>query len=790
MCAVLSAAAAVAATPATPAGPRSDEPPAPLIVTRFDDVADAPDGLTIRAALRQAASDPRDNVIRFDAAAVRAAGGTITLARPLIFAPPSDTETGNDLLDGGGADSSDTIPRVVVQASSLSLTAHRDINVLPEEAGTMPAPQTDRPPENDTDGRTAPTRRAVTIRAGAGASAVLVIRRGSLTVQNAVFRGGRERTALVTDGGRLQLDRCRVGGSGGPGVTAIGPARIEITGGLIAENRSHGIELYGEAQAHVTDAQVRNNTHAGLAAFASSQAVFQGGELTSNGQWGLIATDNASVRAEHVLIRRSGFANADAAEHARMELEDCRLTDGDRFGALAGGNAALILRRCTVSGHAMRGIESQAGADVDLRDCTIEDSGNFGIVLFGRSTLRAEGGAVRRNRGHGIAVRDQATADVRDCTFEGNEYSGIGAPDARDGGRLSARRCIFRGNGMRPIFRGPMHLDPLVPTVARIDGDRIRVRTVPRATVDLYADRVGEAARLLRTVTADETGAFDLTVGEAPPGEVITAAATTPDGQTSEYNVIGARPDRAILAALVARTGPLSDAAGGLEPAATVQRWRPGSRVVFRFDAQPDAHVEAYVRWFTGCLPAWTGGGIAVAAQFGRTEAAPAGAIVVPIRCAAADDDTVRGTGGTTFTQWDSSGFFTPSVRILLAAPPRGEPACPRVIVHEMCHALGLYHARVGLLSRMQGIPAAAPGYLNDFAPAPTFFDVAAIQMLYETRMDGPATFAQVSAAAPLRLAAGTADSVAIGSPAVSPSDRQPAPDVANTLSAPPASRR
>src|SRR5690606_2604336 len=122
-----------------------------------------------------------------------------------------------------------------------------------------------------------------------------------------------------------------------------------------------------------------------------------------------------------------------------------------------------------------------------------------GVVLFGRSRARIEGGSISRNRGHGVAIRDNAAADIADCTFEQNECSGVGAPDAADGGRVSVRRCVFRQNGMRPIFRGPMHVDPAVPTVAKIADDLVPVRATPRATIDLYADRAGEASRYLQT---------------------------------------------------------------------------------------------------------------------------------------------------------------------------------------------------------------------------------------------------------------------------------------------------
>jgi hypothetical protein len=354
---------------------------------------------------------------------------------------------------------------------------------------------------------------------------------------------------------------------------------------------------------------------------------------------------------------------------------------------------------------------------------------------------------IRGNRGHGLAVRDGAEAEVCDSIFEHNEFSGAGAPDASAGGRLSIRRCLFRGNGMRPIFRGPTHLDPIVPTTSEIRGDAVLASAAPFAEVDLYADRAGEASRFLETVTADARGEFRVSPAAARWPDVVTAAATTPDGHTSEFNVIAGPPSRAILAALLARAGPLSDAeTDRIDMRSAVHRWRTGTRVSFRFETPAPPHVRRGAEWFAGRIPVWTAGNIRVDLRQGPAAPNDEPALV-PIRYAPARDERLNGTGGTTYTRWDATGFFSAPIRIFLAEPEPGRPACPRVAIHEMCHALGLYHARVGLLSRLQGIPAPPPGYLNDFSPAPTFYDVTALQILYDNRLEGRVTLARLAAA-------------------------------------------
>jgi len=697
-CAVLFGRAALAPGqgPAGAAFFPSARPGPEFVVERLDDTSSNPSGLTLRDALERAARDPRDNLIRLAPGLRNSEARTIRLERPLVYSPPQGLRTGRDSLEGG---------------------AH-----------------------------------GLVIRAGADAPALLHVRGGALRLRNVTLEGGREHTILLADQASLELQDCRVTG-GGVGIVAVAGSRLQWLDGRIADHRLHGIELRDASFARIQGAIIESNAQAGLAALDRSTAALERCVVRNCGQWGITASNDAHVRAVRVELLSAGFANVDCGERSTAELEACRIADGPRFGMLAVGNSRLTARRCDVADNGWRGLELQGEAAAELCECTVERSGHFGIVLFGKSALRMQGGGVRRNRGHGLAIRDRAVAEISDCRFENNEYSGVGAPDAADGGRLYVRRCLFHANGMRPVCRGPIHIDPPVPTTARIASDLVVVRTAPHATVDLYADPVGEAARYLRSVTADAAGEFRLRLDEVPVGEVITAAATTADGHTSEFNVIAGPLDAAILSALLARTGPFSDSGGPLDPSASVQRWRRGTRVVFAFDEPPPRHIEAYVRWFLENLPGWVDRAIQVEARFGAAEPPAPGAAIVPIRYASPSDNRLNGTGGTTFTQWDASGYFDGTNSIVLARPDPGEQPCPRVAVHEMCHALGLYHARVGLLSRMQGLPPPPAGYINDFSPAPTFFDVAALHILYAREARGPANLAGLAAPSAASLA-------------------------------------
>lgn len=655
-----------------------------IVVDRADDGARQAGHLTLRQALDQAIADPQDNTIRIGVAPDTRGDVRIRLDRPLMLTAPDDAGTDTLLAD---------------------------------------------------------SRRA-TITVANDAQAVLFARNARLHLKGVALAGGRRHALALTDCDGVVLEDCAITGSAGAGIALFRGGRLDVRGGRIASNETHGVEAHGAWQVELSRTTLDANRQAALAVFDDGEATLATCTMSGAGRWGIAAVDRARVRASELDAAGAAFALADVSGSACVTLESSELHGGAKFGAIVADDGRLTMRACTLTRNSGRGLEVQGSAVVTLDDTTVERSGEFGIVLFGRAKLSARGGAISHNGGHGVAVRDHAEADVVDCAFEQNEFSGAGAPDGLDGGRLSLSRCTFHGNGMRPVFRGPLHIDPPVPIVERIDGDIVTVRCAPRSTVDLYSDRVGEATTFLRTMIADEHGRIRIDTTTVPAGEVIAAAATTVDGHTSEFNVVAARPDRHVLAALLARTGPYADDAGPVASSSGLHRWRPGTRVVFAFDHRPPPHIEQYLREFVASIRGWVGGTIDVDVRFGPGGETPKGVVIVPIRYVSYDDRDLDGAGGMTFTRWDALGYFTDPVRIVLSRPRPGSSmqACPRVAVHEIMHALGLFHGRVGLLSRMQGQATPPDGYVNDFSAAPTYFDVAALQRLYDPRVSGGAT--------------------------------------------------
>lgn len=648
--------------------------------------------INLSKALLLAGQDPRDNVIRFDPA-VFGSGSVIRLTSPII---PTE-RGGQDRLEG--------------PESNTLLTLDGS---MCEDAGIV-----------------------------LGDSA-------RFAISNVAIRGGQQRAILVKDQAQLVLVNVTITNEHGPGLALFGGARAELTRCRLQNARTHGLEIHGSCTASLNSVEITGNQQSGIAGFEQTTVEAEKCRLEGNGHWNLVLTGEAKANLEECTLTRARFANADISENSRLTTHACLFDSGERFGVFATGQSQAEVRFSKIVRHGSRGIEMQNSAQLVLEGSEVDSNRDYGVILFEQCSIRVAGSKFTRNQGHGVSLRGNASGDFRLCLFAGNRYSGLGCLDAHDGGKVLASQCLFENNGMRPIYRGPLHLDPLVPTPLSISDQTVDCLADPNAIIELYLDRAGEASRYLKTVRTDSRGRFQVSRSDVPAGWVMGATSTV-GGSTSEFNVIAGSLTPDVMGALLARTGPLSDTGGDTDLDGGLRRWRPGTKLVLHIPSPPSVAVERYARFVADHVSDWTCGALRAELCVGPSSGVlGSDAVIVPVQYMPADAAPLLGRGGVTFMKWDAQGYFISPMKILLASGKEPQETCPRVLAHEFGHVLGLCHARVGLLSRMQGSMPPTDPFVNDFSPMLTFYDVLALHILHNpqwNRDTSSATLRQVVSA-------------------------------------------
>lgn len=671
--------------------PRSGraEPGLILVNSSLARAGATPGQITLLEAIAQASQDPSDNIIRFDAALASGAGLVIRLPEPLVL---DEATAGHDRIDGSG------IPAGVV----FDFTACSDAGIV----------------------------------VGAGRK---------LTLENLTLAGGGQRAVLLKENAQLRLEEVTIQNSSGPGLAGFGESALTASRCRILNNKTHAVELHGNASATLSSCILEGNRQSGVATFDGAMFTATDCRLNKNGDWNVVLTHASRAELTSCTLRGGGFASIDLSEKATFKSSLCIIEESRRFGLFATGASSAELIKTRLRKNAGRGIEFQQEARLTMTDSVVEDSGEYGLILFGKASVQATGCLFAGNGAHGVSLRGPSSGHFSGCGFTRNRYSGLGCLDACDGGRVRVSQSLFHRNGMRPIYRGPLHIDPLVPTPVAIRGSLVECMADPNATIELYLDQVGEARQYLRTLRADGRGRFQVSCAELPAGFVLTATATT-NGSTSEFNVIAGPRSNAVLSALVGRTGPFSDDGGQADFESAMRRWKPGTRVVFQLQKSPSPAVERYVRFLLARVRDWTAGALTAELRLGPGGPAERDAVIVPIRYVAPDSPQLLGLGGVTFMKWDAQGYFCPPMEILLALGSEPAETCPRILAHEVGHVLGLNHARIGLLSRMQGKTPPGPQFINDFSPTMTYYDVLALQILHDPRNTGGITLGEIMA--------------------------------------------
>jgi tetratricopeptide (TPR) repeat protein len=119
-----------------------------------------------------------------------------------------------------------------------------------------------------------------------------LVRSGSATFTDCHFLNASGHGLAAIEGGRAELQRCRIAGNGWNGIAASGPgSAVTVADSQISGNFSHGAEVWEGAALVLTGCRIDGNTGNGAHLDTTATGVrIESCELTANREYGIVAT--------------------------------------------------------------------------------------------------------------------------------------------------------------------------------------------------------------------------------------------------------------------------------------------------------------------------------------------------------------------------------------------------------------------------------------------------------------------------------------------------------------------
>jgi titin len=340
-------------------------------------------------------------------------------------------------------------------------------------------------------------------------------------------------------------------GNGVMGILIAQGAKDNVVGGdqagarnLISGNRGAGVQIQGNDASETTGNQVLGNYIGTDITGTSPLSNTIGVGIAFGATHNVIGGDRAGARN---LISGNGGPGIQIQKSGTISNQ----VIGNYIGTVVTGTLPL--------GNGGNGLAITEGASHNTIGGEMAGAGNLisgngeaGVYLEGKGTTAnqiagnyigtdafAEGEIP--NAAAGIHLRDGANANIGiSNTIAYNAEAGVLIEGDTASGNTITRDLIYQNGGL-PIDWIDTTSHPAPPTLTSYssEGDVVLGSTCGNCRVEIFAgsnENLPEGRVFLAAVTVDASGNFTLTLHSPPPLRYLSATATDPDGNTSEFS--------------------------------------------------------------------------------------------------------------------------------------------------------------------------------------------------------------------------------------------------------------
>ena len=250
---------------------------------------------------------------------------------------------------------------------------------------------------------------------------------GQFLLQNVTIRAGAG--PGLSNHGMLTMENVEITGSGQMGIINFDSGDLSMTGGLISNSGSHGIQ--NEGALSVSGTLINNNAGSGL-----------------HHSFGL-------ARLEAVVLSDQTPGGTDGRANGIYALGDIEIAgsviSGNEFGIRLIGSSTLTLNHSQILNQSHSGLTLGPDSTASLNEVTIEGNATTeGPVMQNAGELTINRSIIRRN--HHITLLNIGIVNVLDSEFRGNENTlDMALMLNGDTGVMEVARTLFAENRVQDL---------------------------------------------------------------------------------------------------------------------------------------------------------------------------------------------------------------------------------------------------------------------------------------------------------------------------------------------------
>ena len=257
-------------------------------------------------------------------------------------------------------------------------------------------------------------------------SAVNVMRKGRLKLEDTRLHDGKGAGLVVADEGSAVVQRCELRDHAFSGVEVRGAKELWMLECKVLGGAERGVWCHAEGAVRMEACEIRGSVGACVVAESAEvimNACTLGDSVEGGGLW-------VSARGRAKLLKCTIEGGAIVAvevqgEGTFAELSGCAVRGAKGEGAFVHEKARSQWTQCTVTGVGSTGLRIDEGAEVVIQGCLVEGAAGSALVVRDGANANVVKTAFRGCAVWGIEVGERGKTHVVDCVVERNKEGGV-----------------------------------------------------------------------------------------------------------------------------------------------------------------------------------------------------------------------------------------------------------------------------------------------------------------------------------------------------------------------------